>query len=371
MEIAVVNAGSSTVKAALVTVGPDGARVSARDARAVAGDDDRVDAIAAALDEVGAHRRAVDAVSHRVVHGGRTFSEPTLIDAAVEQTIEDLSTLAPLHNPPALQGIRAAREIFPGQPMVAVFDTAFHSGRTRESMLYAIPPDLSESLGLLRYGFHGTAHASLVESLATSEGRDPDRITAVTLQLGSGCSACAVQGGRSIETSMGFSPLEGLVMGTRAGNIDASVVFELLGRGADVEEVRDLLTRRSGLAGLAGQSDMRLVLEAESRGDERASLAVAMFVRRIVTTVGSYWTLLDGEGALVFGGGIGTASAEIRRRVADGLGAWDVTLDATLNETGVPGLVSPNDSRPVYVFETDEERLLAVEADRVLRTGPS
>jgi acetate kinase len=249
--------------------------------------------------------------------------------------------------------------------MVAVFDTAFHAGRAPESMRYALPWELSDRLGLLRYGFHGIAHASLVESLAEACGCAMEAVTAVTLQLGAGCSACAVARGRSVETSMGFSPLEGLVMASRAGNVDATVVLELQRQGSTPEEVRDLLTRRSGLRGLAGDEDLRRVLAAGADGDERARVAVALFVRRIVATVGAYWTLLDGDGALVFGGGIGTGSAEIRRRVCDGLGAWGVALDAERNAGGA-GRISPAGSRPVFVFETDEEQLLARSASRVL-----
>jgi acetate kinase len=197
-------------------------------------------------------------------------------------------------------------------------------------------------------------------------------VVGVTLQLGAGCSACAVDGGRSIETSMGFSPLEGLVMATRSGDIDPAVVLELLDRGRTATEVRALLSRGSGLEGLAGNADLRRVLAAEAEGDERARVAVGLFVRRIVMRVGAYLTLLGGRGSLTFGGGIGTHSAEIRQRVADGLVAWNVALDPERNrEAGVRGPIGRPGSRPVYVFETDEERLIAVETRALLRpSGP-
>jgi len=366
MRIAVVNAGSGTVKAALAEVDPGGARVLERTRRSLAKDEDLSTAFEAALAETGALAGPVDGVAHRVVHGGREFTEPVRIDSRIEREIEKLGALAPLHNPPALEGIRSARRLFPGKPMVAVFDTAFHAGRTPESMRYALPWELADSLDLLRYGFHGVAHASLLESLAEDQGCVPEAVTAVTLQLGAGCSACAIAQGRSVETTMGFSPLEGLVMATRTGDLDPTVVLELQRRGRDLEEVHELLTRRSGLRGLAGEEDLRRVLAAEKAGDERARVAVALFVRRIVASVGAYWTLLGGEGALVFGGGIGTGSAEIRERVAQKLGAWNVRLDPERNTGGARGRISSDDSRPVFVFETDEERLLARNAHAVL-----
>jgi len=376
VRIAVLNAGSATVKAALADVDApaDGAaavsvRVRSRSQREVADAARLAEAFGEALDEVGALSGGVEGVAHRVVHGGRRLTAPTRVDERVERAIEELAAWAPLHNPPALEGIRAARGLLPGAAAVAVFDTAFHAARAPESMRYGLPWDLSESLGLLRYGFHGLAHASLVESLAGAEGRAPEEVTAVTLQLGSGCSACAVEAGRSVETSMGFSPLEGLVMATRAGDVDPSVVLELQRHGRDPEQVRELLTRRSGLLGLAGSGDLREVFAAEARGDERARAALALFVRRIVATAGAYWTLLGGEGALVFGGGAGTGSAELRRRVAAGLGAWGVSLDPGRNRAGAPGRISAPGARPVFVFETDEERLLARSAFGVLRRG--
>jgi acetate kinase len=390
VRIAVLNAGSATVKAALAEIeggaaarsGTAAVRVLARSQRTWPAPEERDAMLADLLAEVGAkaasddagaadgaHVARVDAVAHRVVHGGKSLVEPTVIDAAVERELSALSALAPLHNPPALACLSAARRALPERPMIAVFDTAFHTGRAPESLRYALPWDLADSLGIVRYGFHGIAHASLVASLASARGCEVEHITAVTLQLGAGCSACAVAGGRSRETSMGFSPLEGLVMATRAGDIDASVVLELVSRGMSVDEVRDLLTRRSGLAGLAGDADLRGVLVAERAGEPRARVAVALFVRRIVACVGAYLTLLDGEGAVVFGGGIGTGSAEIRRRVAAGLaGAWNVHLDAARNERGAPGAIAAPGARDVYVFETDEERAIALAASTVLRS---
>jgi len=369
MQVAVLNAGSGTVKAALVEVKAAEATVLARRSVDAAAGADTGSAFSAALDGLEVADRRVELVGHRVVHGGRRFVGPTRIDAAVERAIDDLGCLAPLHNPLALEGIRIARERFPDRPMVAVFDTAFHADRPPESLRYALPWEVCESLDLFRYGFHGIAHASLAEALAAEEGVPSGAVTAVTLQLGAGCSACAVERGRSIETSMGFSPLGGLPMATRPGDLDPGVVLGLLRHGYGIEELDDLLTRGSGFSGMTGASDMRDVLRAEGEGDERAAVAVALFVRRVVALVGAYLTLLRGRGALVFGGGIGTHSAEIRERVGAGLGAWDVHLDPDRNAASAPGRISRDGTRPVYALETDEERLIARSAHALLKPG--
>lgn len=361
MRVAVVNVGSMTVKTALAEVRA-GRPVDARARVAVpigpAGD--VAGAVREALARVGARPGEVDALGHRVVHGGERFREPVRVDEEVEAAIEALVPLAPLHNAAALTGIRTARVALPGVPEVAVFDTAFHAGRPPESIRYALPVETADALGIRRYGFHGIAHESLVRSLAGARGVHPAEIDAVTLQLGAGASACAVRSGRSIETSMGFTPLEGLPMATRSGDVDPGAVLHLLRSGLDVEEVDRLLRRDSGLLGLTGSADLREILRREARGDEPAGVALRLYVRRIALTTGAYLTLLGGRSAIVFGGGVGTNSAEIRRRVAAELAeAWDVALDPERNASGVPGRVSTADARPVWAIETDEERLIA------------
>jgi len=370
MRIAVLNAGSATVKAALVEADAGGAVPQARHAEDVGPEGDLRGAFRRVLDAVGAEPGGVDAVGHRIVHGGTRFTDPVAIDPGVEEALEALAPLAPLHNPPALEGVRVARERLPDAPAVGVFDTAFHAGRGPASFRYALPRKLADELGLYRYGFHGIAHAALAEALAGAEGTPLAATSAVTLQLGAGCSACAVEDGRSVETSMGFSPLEGLCMATRCGDLDPGVVLELWRRGHEREEVEALLARRSGLRGLAGSGDLREVLRAERAGDERATAAVELFVRRIVATVGAYLTLLGGRGALVFGGGIGAGSPEIRKRVGRGLAAWNVALDPERNAAGAPGRLSAEGTRPVHAFETDEERPIARAVYRVLAGSP-
>lgn len=369
MRIGVLNVGSATAKAAVAEAPDGGGAVDVTVRRAVEfADGDRSEAVREMLRELPVPDGELDGFAHRVVHGGRRFAGPCRIDAGVESVIEELTDLAPAHNPAALLGIRAAREVYPELPEVGVFDTTFHADRDAASRIYPLPDEVAEEGGYLRYGFHGIAHASLAESLARARGTDPGRIDAVTLQLGSGCSACAVRGGESVETSMGYTPVEGLMMATRSGDVGPGVVVELFREGRSADQVEALLNERSGLLGVGGSGDMRMLLEREEGGDERAALAIRMFVRQVVQRVGAYWTLLEGRGALVFGGGIGTNSPEIRRRVAAGLGAWNVRLDSDRNRANEPGRISEDGTRPVYAFRTDEARLIAREAAAVLRT---
>lgn len=370
MRVATLNLGSATLKLSVAEAGEGEADVRLRRTVSLEScggkEEDLERGVRRALEEAEVDPERIDAVGHRVVHGGTRYTEPALIDRELEAAVEELSRLAPLHNPAALAGIRAAREAFPGRPMVAVFDTAFHADRSGASMRYALPRELSESLGLLRFGFHGIAHASLVESMAEVEGIAPSEVSAVTLQLGAGCSACAVRDGRSVETSMGATPLEGLAMPGRSGDVGPGALLRLMRQLEDVDRLEELLSCESGLTGLAGASDVRILLRREGEGDEEAALALEHFVRRIVQTVGAYLTLLDGAGAIVFGGGIGSNSAPIRSRIARELGAWDVALDEERNEDPGRDRVSRSGSRPVYAFRTDEERILARETARVL-----
>lgn len=367
--ILVLNAGSSTIKGELLEVGSGSARPLARTSRMIAGAADADGVFKDVLDSLTQVGSKIDAVGHRIVHGGAEFSSAIVVDSSVEKALEELSHLAPLHNPRSLAGIRVTRERFPRTPQVAVFDTAFHADRGPESMRYALPSDLCETHGIRRYGFHGIAHAGLVQSLAAETGAGTDTITAVTLQLGSGCSACAVKNGRSVETSMGISPTGGLPMATRSGDLDPGVFFTLLRQGWGVEELERLLTKGAGLEGLAGGSEMKDLQAAALTGDAQAELAIAHFVHAVVMTTGAYLTLLAGEGAVVFAGGIGTNSAFIRERIAKGLRAWDVELDPSRNRLGHMGLISTDESRPVYVFETDEESLIGRETYDLLHGG--
>lgn len=363
--IAVLNAGSATLKVAVFRAGADADGIVEHERNEYAWNE--ADATGTPLDDALARLEPPDAIGHRVVHGGARFHRPTRIDASVEEEIERLIPLAPLHNARALAGIRAARRAFGDVPSFALFDTAFHAQRSPESMCYALPATLVQELELKRYGFHGIAHAALGRALADARAVAPSEVTAVTLQLGAGCSACAIAGGRSVETSMGYTPLEGLVMASRCGDIDPSIPLHLARAGYAPDDIEHRLNRESGLLALAGHADVRDILAAEAAGDERAAFALRAFVRRIVATVGAYLTLLDGVGALVFGGGIGTHSAPIRERIAAGLGAWDIAINPRLNTPEAVGRISRPDSRPVFVFHTDEERFIAGEITALIR----
>ncbi|HEX2138369.1 MAG TPA: acetate/propionate family kinase [Woeseiaceae bacterium] len=354
--LAVVNTGSSTLKLALFETGAERLRERSNETLEWRSPDQMDETLDQALGELEAKP---DMIGHRVVHGGSRFTDPVRIDRTVEDALEDLVALAPLHNAPALAGIRAARRIYPDIPSVAVFDTAFHAQRREESMRYALPQEWQEEFGFRRFGFHGIAHASLAQAYAGAASLPMREVSAVTLQLGAGCSACAILNGRSIETSMGYTPLEGLVMATRSGDIDPAIVLKLMRSGYTADDIDEQLNRRSGLLGLAGSGDMRDVLAGDERGIEAASLALKLFVHRLVMTIGAYLTLLDGKGAIVFGGGIGEHAPEVRARVAQGLTAWNVALDPGLNSQDRPGRISQEDGRGVYVFETREEEMIA------------
>lgn len=362
--IVVLNAGTATLKVAAFAL-RSGEILEVQ--RADCEWSERTDAFALVRDALDNVDGPIDAVGHRVVHGGNAFTATVQIDETVEQTLEELLPLAPLHNSRALESIRAARRALPGVPSFAVFDTAFHANRPRASLSYALSKEVVAALKLRRYGFHGIAHAALLEALAAAEGREIRETSAVTLQLGSGCSACAISNGHSVETSMGYTPLEGLVMATRCGNIDPAIVLQMARAGYSIDEIDAELNRRSGLLALSGSKDMREIVSAEARGDDTARLAIEVFVHRIVLTVGAYFTLLEGRGALVFGGGIGSHSPGIRARVAAALRAWDVDLDPSLNAASAPGRISPPAARAVYLFRTNEEQLIAREVGQLLR----
>jgi acetate kinase len=293
-------------------------------------------------------RGDAEVVVHRVVHGGDSFRAPVDIDAAAEAAIEALVPLAPLHQPEALRWIRGARAAFPKARQVAVFDTAFFSALPVEARTYALP-----DLGVRRYGFHGLAHAAMWRALGVERGR------AITLQLGAGCSASAIRDGRPIDTSMGMTPLEGLVMATRPGDLDPGIVLELVQRGLDVG---DLLSHRSGLLGLSGESgDLRALLASPS---ERARLAVAVYVLRIKKYVGAYLALLGGADAIVFSGGVGEHQPPIRRDALAGLEPLGITVDDARNRAavGVTARIDAGGPVAVWVAAGDEEAEMVSQA---------
>jgi acetate kinase len=330
------------------------------------------------MSRLGDSRGSIQAVGHRVVHGGDRYVESTLITEAVESGIEALSDLAPLHNPACLAGIRGAKAALGSTvPMVAVFDTAFHRTMPEVARHYAIPTDLADRHHIRRYGFHGIAHASLANGYAVCTGTSLTQARIITLQLGNGCSVAAIAEGKSVETSMGFTPLEGLVMGTRSGDVDASLVDYLAEREkVGPAEVERWLNERSGLLGLSGRSnDMRELLRAvEQEGDQRAEFAIDLFCYRARKYLGAYLAVLGGADAIVFGGGIGENAPEVRKRICRNMEWCGLRIKADLNHTAVGlrpgsgGKISTDDSRvAVYVVAADEETWIAKETARCVR----
>ena len=311
----------------------------------------------------------IEAIGHRVVHGGERFHEPVVLDGEVLAAIDCLAELAPLHNPGCIAGIKGAGAVVGSRiPMVAVFDTGFHRTIPPHAATYAIDLDLARKQGIRRYGFHGIAHASLAVICAAATQRPLPGLRLITLHLGNGCSATAIDRGRSVDTSMGFTPLEGLVMGTRSGDLDPAVIGHLVRReGLAVDEVERLLNQRSGLLGLSGLSnDMRELLTAEEKGDGRAGLAIEVFCYRVRKYIGSYLAVLGGADAIVFGGGIGARSSVIRARICDGMAWCGLRLDSLRNEAAVA--VAPGEAVKIskegaplacYVAGVDEELEIA------------
>jgi len=384
MLILVINSGSSSLKYQVRDVDAGEVlleglveRIGQPDGDAPAAVPDHgaaLEIVAARLHEVLGDRQ-VDAVGHRVVHGGERFAEPVLINNEVTRAIERLNPLAPLHNPAAVLGIRAITEKWPQLPQVAVFDTAYHRTLPEKAWRYAVPDWMYTRHGIRRYGFHGTSHQYVAGRAAALLGESLDEFNGVILHLGNGASATAVKGGESVDTSMGFTPLEGLVMGTRSGDIDPSILVYLGRQGLDADALDDLLNRESGLLGLGGSNDMRTLVEAagsagSAGGGEsssgvdpaRAQRALEVAAYRLAKYVGAYHVAVGGAQAVVFTAGIGENSSPFRALVCEQLGALGIELDPELNvvRSKEPRVISTESSRiPVLVIPTNEEQAIA------------
>jgi len=312
----------------------------------------------------------IDAIGHRVVHGGEAFVASTLIDERVIATLEEFSALAPLHNPPNLVGIRCAERAFPGKPHVAVFDTAFHQTMPKRAFVYAMPYELYEKGRIRRYGFHGTSHRFVTMRAAELLGVPLEEFRAITCHLGNGCSMAAVADGRSVDTTMGLTPLEGLVMGTRSGDIDPAIIFHLARQaGMSLDDIDAMLNKKSGLLGLSGLSnDLRTVLDA-APDNPRARLAIEVFCYRIRKYIGAYLAVLGNTHAIVFTGGIGENAAPIRRQALQGMEPLGVELDPAANQaTRAEAVISKPSSRTrVLVVPTNEELMIARDTLAVTR----
>ncbi|MEX2044778.1 MAG: acetate kinase [Opitutus sp.] len=386
--VLVVNCGSSSVKFALIGV-RDGTPILSGLAERLGSPEavlnwksggeresrplPNADLVAALHEMIGIlpQNIRVVAVGHRVVHGAEAFSHSVLIEDAVLSAIERCNDLAPLHNPANLAGIRAAKKVFPETPHVAVFDTAFHQTLPKHAYLYAVPHEWYEKDGVRRYGFHGTSHRYVAGEAARRLGRPPGELGIITAHLGNGCSATAVLGGHSVDTTMGLSPLEGLVMGSRSGDIDPSLhEFMVARRGWTLERLMRALNRESGLLGLSGLSnDMRTLVEAAGGGNDRARLAIDVFAYRLAKSISALSAALTRLDAIVFTGGIGEHSPVVRARTADHLGVLGVELDPELNGIDgepVTGRISRAGTRTCLVVPTNEELMIARETLSVL-----
>ncbi|ALC82018.1 MULTISPECIES: acetate kinase [Bacillus] len=313
----------------------------------------------------------IDGIGHRVVHGGEKFSDSTLLTDETIREIEEISELAPLHNPANLVGIKAFKEILPQVPAVAVFDTAFHQTMPEQSYLYSLPYEYYEKFGIRKYGFHGTSHKYVTERAAELLGRPLEELRLISAHLGNGASIAAVEGGKSIDTSMGFTPLAGVAMGTRSGNIDPALIpFIMEKTGQTAEEVLNVLNKKSGLLGISGlSSDLRDIHEAALEGNQRAEVALDVFAERIHKYIGSYAARMRGIDAIIFTAGIGENSAEVRSRVLNGLEFMGVYWDPALNNThGEEAFINyPHSPVKVIIIPTNEEVMIARDVERIAK----
>ena len=312
-----------------------------------------------------ASMKEIDAVGHRVVHGGEAFNQSVLITDEVMKAIEDCIPLAPLHNPANITGIKACQECMPGVPMVAVFDTAFHQTMPPVAYTYALPYEYYENDKVRRYGFHGTSHKYVAGRAAAMLGKKPEELKLISCHLGNGSSVTAVDGGKSVDTSMGFTPLAGLPMGTRAGDLDAGILEYLMGKyGYDIKEMVNILNKKSGVQGVSGvSSDFRDLENAHKEGNERAGLAVDMFNYGVKKLIGAYAAAMGGVDAIIFTAGVGENSASQRLAIASGLEFMGVKMDAEANNVrGKETVISAADSKvKVLLIPTNEELMIALD----------
>ena len=315
--------------------------------------------------------KEIDAVGHRVVHGGEAFNQSVLITDEVLQAIEDCIPLAPLHNPANLTGIRACQKVMPGVPMVAVFDTAFHQTMPARAYMYALPYEYYEKDKVRRYGFHGTSHKYVAGRAAAMLGKKPEELKLISCHLGNGSSVTAIDGGKSVDTSMGFTPLAGVPMGTRSGDLDAGILQYVMNTyGLSIDEMLNILNKKSGVQGVSGvSSDFRDLTAAFEKGNERAGLAVDMFNYGVKKLIGAYAAAMGGVDAVIFTAGVGENSAEQRMAIASGLEFMGVKMDAEANKVrGKETVISTPDSRvKVLLIPTNEELMIAMDTASIVK----
>ena len=311
----------------------------------------------------------ISAIGHRLVHGGEKINQSTVINDEVVKVLEEYTDLAPLHNPPGIIGIKACQKVMPGKPMVGVFDTAFHQTMEKEQYIYPVPYEYYEKYGVRKYGFHGTSHMFVSKRLSEIVKKDIKDLKIVTCHIGQGASICAVKGGKSIDTSMGLTPLAGIPMVTRSGDLDPSVVTYLMKKeNLSVEQIEEILNKKSGLQGISGLAPDFREIEAESHSNERAKIAIEKFNYEIASFIAKYAMAMDGVDYIIFTGGIGENQSNIRKGICEKLGFMGVKIDDKLNQTrGEEKEISSQDSEiKVYVVPTDEELMIAKETQRLI-----
>ncbi len=313
----------------------------------------------------------IHAIGHRVVHGGEKFSSSVIIDDEVIAAIEETCELAPLHNPPNLIGINACKELLPGKPMVAVFDTAFHQTMPKSTYIYALPYEYYEKYGVRRYGFHGTSHKYVSDRCADLMGKKVEDLRIITCHLGNGASVAAIDHGKVVETSMGFTPLEGLIMGTRAGDIDTAISTFLMDKlDLDCLEMNDILNKKSGVLGISGvSSDFRDIEKAAGEGNERAQLALDSYFKRVKKYIGAYWAVMGGVDAIVFTAGLGENSIESRAEICADMQEMGLEIDHERNNVrGKEALISTDASKvKVFCIPTNEELVIARDTKELVK----
>jgi acetate kinase len=393
MRILALNCGSSSIKAAVIdsadghrvvearieSIGAEYSELHVGDrARRVCATDHAagVEALIGEMHSAGAAAQRIDAVAHRMVHGGDRFVAPTLVNDEVLASLETLVELAPLHNPPALAVLRRARTALAEVPHVLVFDTAFHSKLPPHAREYALPGEIRRQYGFRRYGFHGISHQHVMMSVAEHYCTRPDSLRVISCHLGAGASVAAIENGRSVDTSMGMTPLEGLVMASRVGDVDAGIILQLVRTGLNVDQLDELLNRRSGLVGLTGVSDMRAVQGRAEAGDQACNLAIALYSHRVRKYIGAYAATMGGVDVIAFAAGVGENSAMIRQRCTQNLEFLGAVLDEHRNQavrfnatTPVVDISEERSQVRILVIRADEERSMAREAATLLGPG--
>lgn len=366
MSIVVINAGSSSIKYSVYNASGL-VQIDHSIIEEIANHHDGFERMGLELQKHGIVIQEIEAFVHRVVHGGEEFHTPVLINDEVIAKIESLIPLAPLHNPANLEGIRAARLIAPNVAQFAVFDTAFHQNMPQHAYLYPIPMELYHRHHIRRYGFHGTSHEYVAHQAALYLNRPLNELNLITLHIGNGVSACAIQNGISIDTSMGMTPLEGLMMGTRSGSIDPSIIGYLMREeSTSIDAIEEILNKQSGLKAIAGTNDLRTILEASSHGDESALLAIEMFTYRLKKQLGSYMAIFDHVDAIVFAGGIGEHSPQIRERICSHLEHLGIIFDNINNIANASCISHPDSTVALLVIPTDEELQMAQHIHQIL-----